>query len=249
MQFRENKKARGYPLSEIIQLVLYSFLAGGAIFVGGFIASIEKFPEGEVKDDILHGIVAFGGGLLVAAIAFVLVPPGVRELSISAMLFTFLLGAVVFFVIDRHLSQKGGSRAQMLAMMMDFIPEAIALGALFASEHKLAALLAFVIAAQNLPEGFNAYRECCKSNIKKVKILTSMFLLSLAGIPAVFLGKTLLQGQPRIVAGVMMFAAGGILYLVFQDIAPQSAKKNHWSPALWACLGFMVGMLGQRLIG
>jgi len=236
-------------MSETVQLILYSFLAGFAIFVGGVISSIENFPESEIKEDILHGIVAFGGGLLVAAIALVLAPPGISKLSVPVMLLTFLSGALVFFVIDRYLSQKGGSRAQMLAMMMDFIPEAIALGALFAKEHKLAILLAFFIAAQNLPEGFNAYRECCKSNIKKVKTLSTMFLLSLAGIPAVFLGKTLLEGLPKVIAAVMMFAAGGILYLVFQDIAPQSAKKNHWSPALWACLGFMIGMLGQRLIG
>ncbi|MDP8266290.1 MAG: divalent cation transporter [Candidatus Aceula meridiana] len=236
-------------MSEIIQLIVYSFLAGFAIFVGGFIASIEKFPEGEIKDDVLRGIIAFGGGLLVAAIALVLVPPGLHKLNTFAILSTFLLGAGVFSMVDKHLSQKGGSRAQMLAMMMDFIPEAIALGALFAKEHKLAILLAFFIAAQNLPEGFNAYKECCRINIKKAKIFTTMVVLSLAGIPAVFLGKTLLEGHPKIVAAVMMFAAGGILYLVFQDIAPQSSKKKHWIPALWACLGFMVGMLGQRLIG
>ena len=47
----------------------------------------------------------------------------------------------------------------------------------------------------------------------------------------------------------MAFAAGGILYLVFQDIAPQSRVAHHWSPPLGASLGFMIGMLGDRLVG
>jgi len=46
----------------------------------------------------------------------------------------------------------------------------------------------------------------------------------------------------------MLFASGGILYLVFQDVAPQSHLKRHWAPALGAVVGFGVGMLGQLLI-
>lgn len=42
---------------------------------------------------------------------------------------------------------------------------------------------------------------------------------------------------------------GGILYRVFQDIAPQSRVAHHWSPPLGASLGFMIGMLGDRLVG
>lgn len=47
----------------------------------------------------------------------------------------------------------------------------------------------------------------------------------------------------------MLFAAGGILYLLFQDIAPQVRLENRWGPPLGAVLGFMLGMLGQILIG
>ena len=44
-------------------------------------------------------------------------------------------------------------------MLSDFIPEAIALVASFATGNPTANLLAAMIAIQNLPEGFNAYRE------------------------------------------------------------------------------------------
>ncbi len=46
----------------------------------------------------------------------------------------------------------------------------------------------------------------------------------------------------------MLFAASGILYLTFQDLAPQAKMKNRKVPALGAVLGFLLGLLGQQLI-
>jgi len=43
----------------------------------------------------------------------------------------------------------------------------------------------------------------------------------------------------------MMFAAGGVLYLVFQDIAPQARLARHWAPPLGAVFGFALGLSGH----
>lgn len=48
--------------------------------------------------------------------------------------------------------------------------------------------------------------------------------------------------------GVMLIASGGILCLIFQDIAPQSCLDRHWAPALGAVLGFAFGMMGKLFI-
>jgi ZIP family zinc transporter len=47
----------------------------------------------------------------------------------------------------------------------------------------------------------------------------------------------------------MLAAAGGILYLTFQDIAPQAKLDCDWGPPLGAVLGFLVGMVGHQLLG
>jgi ZIP family zinc transporter len=47
----------------------------------------------------------------------------------------------------------------------------------------------------------------------------------------------------------MLFAAGGILYVIFQDIAPQSKLKKHWAPPLGAVAGFLLGVLGKVEVG
>jgi len=44
------------------------------------------------------------------------------------------------------------------------------------------------------------------------------------------------------------FCFGGILYLIFQDIAPMSKLRRRWIPALGAVLGFAGGILGKMII-
>ena len=46
----------------------------------------------------------------------------------------------------------------------------------------------------------------------------------------------------------MLVASGGILYSMFQDIAPQVKLKQHWAPPLGALLGFALGIVGHMLV-
>jgi len=236
-------------MNETIEMILMGWLAGLTIFLGGMLSRYEPFPEGLAKREILHGLVGLGGGLLVAAVALVLVPTGLTTLSLPPLVGSFVLGSLVFCIIDRKLALAGGPLSQTLAMLMDFLPEAAALGAVFAQQHRLGVLLAVLIGAQNLPEGFNSYREMTAAGNRPRKALWIMLILSFSGIFAVLLGRFVLQPYPALVAAVMSFAAGGILYLVFQDIAPMTKMRRHWGPPLGASLGFAVGMIAERLVG
>lgn len=72
--------------------------------------------------------------------------------------------------------------------------------------------------------------------------------VSLPGPVAGGAGYFFLQDQVKVTASIMTFAGGGIMYLIFQDIAPQSKIRKHWIPALGAVLGFAIGMIGKQLI-
>ena len=72
---------------------------------------------------------------------------------------------------------------------------------------------------------------------------------SVLGPVAALIGHLFLRGQQGLTASIMVFAAGGILYLIFDDIAPQAKSKRHGGPALGAVLGFALGMLGKTLLG
>jgi ZIP family zinc transporter len=75
-----------------------------------------------------------------------------------------------------------------------------------------------------------------------------MFSLMLLGPLVGIIGWVYGAEYPAILGGIMLFSAGGILYLLFQDVAPQSRLERHWAPALGAVFGFGVGMLGQMLV-
>jgi ZIP family zinc transporter len=230
-------------------MVLASWLAAVAGFIGGILARMEGTAETEAKREIVHGVVAFGGGILVAAVAFALAPEAIAVLSTVVLATTFFLGGLAFCVLDAQLSKRGGSKAQFMAMLMDFLPEAIALGAVFGHNLRLGILLAVFIGAQNLPEGFNSFREIVASGARPRAALTALLAISLLGPIAACAGYLFLQDQAKLTAGIMNFAAGGILYLIFQDIAPASNMRRHWTPPLGAVLGFVVGMIGKQVIG
>ncbi len=237
-------------MKQLHEIIIYSLFAGITIFLGGLLAKIfEEVIPREIKKYTLHWTVAFGGGILTAAVAFVLTPKGIEIFSVVAMAAIFASGAIVFFLLDQSIAKRKGVLAQTMAMLMDFVPESIALGATFMHNHRLGMLLAFFIGLQNLPESFNAYFDLRISNQHPKKILFIFFLLSFFGIIAALAGRFLLVDHVKLTQGIMLFAAVGILYLIFQDIAPLSRAKKRWEPALGAIIGFLVGMIGTKLLG
>ena len=72
-------------------------------------------------------------------------------------------GALAFMALDIYLAKKKTAGSQLAAMLSDFVPESIALGTTAALGGGTM-LLGLLIAVQNLPEGFNAYREMLPKN-------------------------------------------------------------------------------------
>jgi ZIP family zinc transporter len=218
--------------------------------LGAFVARGEHIHPGWLEQELRHSVIAFGGGILLAAVSLVLVPEGISHQSPGGSVAAFGAGGVAFFCLDRLIARKGGSAAQLVAMVSDFFPEAMALGAMFASGKAAGPLLAVLIGLQNLPEGFNAYRELMAGGRhSSATILRSFLALVLLGPLAALLGHLYLVQRPALLGSVMLVAAGGILYLIFQDIAPQAHLEKRWAPSLGAVAGFMLGLLGEMLVG
>lgn len=225
-------------------------LAGASIPLGAALSSSDRFLPDWLAKEFRHTVIAFGGGALFSAIALVLVPEGIDRLAPVPALAWFVLGGVVFFAADRALAARGGHAAQFMAMMLDYVPEAMALGALLADNMELAVLMAVLIALQNLPEGFNAFREMAEAGAaSRGKLLLLFALMVPIGPLAAWLGLAYLVDRPAQLGAVMLFAAGGILYLLFEDVAPQVPLEHHWAPPLGAVGGFALGLAGHLAVG
>ncbi len=234
----------------LTKLILFSGFAGITVFIGGLLAKSfnHHVKESPVKYEIIHTLMSFGAGIILSALALVLIPKGMEELSLIPMALSFLGGAIIFMFIDQYLAKKGGQTATLLAMMMDFIPESIALGAVFALEPSMATLLAVFIGLQNLPEAFNSYRDLVQSGFTAKKTLLIFFGLSFFGIAGALIGHFFLADSPGLTAHLMTFASGGILYLLIQDIIPESKLDKNYLTSLGATLGFLVGIIGEKLV-
>jgi ZIP family zinc transporter len=236
-------------MPDIALIIILSLLAGAAMPAGALLARLDLLSPSTLGTSWRHFIVAFGGGALISAVALVLVPEGASKLSPTPAALCFAAGGVFFYLLDNYLNKLKSSAGQLVAMLSDFIPEAIALGAAFAVGESAGFLLALLMVLQNLPEGFNAYEELCKSSkLLPNQIIWAFSALALIGPISAATGYYFLAQEQELMGALMLFASAGILYLVFQDIAPESKIKNRGMPALGAIAGFLLGLVGYMLI-
>lgn len=232
-------------------MLICTTASGACIPLGGLLARIESVQPGWIETEFRHSVIAFGGGILLAAVSLVLIPESQHYIrSPWLTIGIFLAGGITFMLLERYLYRRGGGAPQTMAMLLDYLPESVALGGMFALGSPSAPLLALLIGLQNLPEGFNASREMTSGKRSRpaspvARMVGLMFLGPLFGTAGWFLSS----GFDLAIGVIMVFAAGGILYLIFQDIAPQSKLEKHWAPTLGAVLGFGAGFLGQLLLG
>ena len=217
--------------------------------LGGLLARWEHISDARLRDGVLHAITAFGGGALLSAVALVLVPHGAEALSPLVALSLLAAGGLVFAWVDTTLNRIGGSGALLLAMVLDFLPEAMALGAMLVSQSSTAILLAVMIFLQNLPEGFAAFRDMWQRDRSALQVLMVFVGLAALGPFCAIAGLVWLADMQDVLGGIMIFAAGGILYLLFQDVAPKAhADRASW-PALGGVAGFALGLAGELMLG
>ncbi|MFA7553324.1 MAG: divalent cation transporter [Spongiibacteraceae bacterium] len=233
----------------LLTVITSTLLAGLTMPLGALLACIEKIESNWLEQEFRHSVIAFGGGALLSAVALVMVPEGLVHLNRVTAPFYLILGSCCFMALDIYLNKINTPASQLAAMISDFVPESIALGAAFAIGSETALLLAGLIALQNLPEGFNACHELNDTQRFSRKTIVGLFtLMALLGPVAGVSGYLWLGDAPVVVSAIMLFSAGGILYSIFQDIAPQVKLEKHYAPPLGAILGFALGLIGFMVI-
>lgn len=233
----------------LTDVLLLSGLGAMAAMLGAMLGCIERLHPGWVESERRHFIIAFGGGALLAAVSLVLVPRGMAIQPAWLGIAAFAAGGAWFLLVDRYFTCKGSPLSQFMAMMLDFVPEAIVVGALITNHYNEALFMAVIIAAQNFPEGFTAYRQITRSDngLLRGRAMVLIAAGALSGLGWGLVGLFLFEADSALLGTIMTFCAGGIFYLVFRDIAPQARLENHWYTSFGAVLGFLVGLSGHEL--
>tara|TARA_R110001592_G_scaffold1874_22_gene11532 strand:+ start:6611 stop:7327 length:717 start_codon:yes stop_codon:yes gene_type:complete len=231
-----------------LNIILLTAAAGACIPIGGLIASQTRIQQKWLDEEFRHSVIALGAGILLGAVAIVLVPDALEHLNHSPWAIALMLsGGLIFYWLEKYLDIHRRSAPQFTGMLLDYVPESLALGGIAASGADTTMLLAVLIGLQNLPEGFNAYKELTDTGRSSNKVLLLMLALVPLGPLVGLAGYTALGDQHEILGSIMLVASGGILYLIFQDIAPQIPIRKHRGPPLGAVIGFSIAMLGLVL--
>lgn len=225
-----------------------ALMAGLAIPVGAVVSAIPWLRTFCFEHEVDSFVSYFGGGALLAAVALVLVPFGMEHTHVAAAATAFLIGGMVFWLVSWWLKRRGTTVAQFLGMLLDFIPEGIALGAAVATGSHVAYLLALLIALQNMPEGFASFHEMRRGGMRLGRLWIIFLLAPLVGPIAAWLGFAFLAAEDHALGLLMLFCSGGILYLIFEDIAPGAHMARETLPAMGSVAGFLLGLIGAMVI-
>lgn len=231
-------------LSREWQMVLLTAATAAALPLGAALAAIPGFGPDWLQREFRHFVIAVGAGVMLGAAAVSLVPEGQEAIGNPALSVAWLLaGGLLIFGLERWINRQRRAEPQLMGMLLDFVPENLALGGLVMAKPEAAWALAWLIGLQNLPEGFNSFRELSQTGSGRWRNFLFMLMLVALGPILGLVGMSLLGEHKAWLGAVMLASSGGILYLMFQDIAPQVKLERHWAPPLGAVLGFGISML------
>ncbi|PIP95768.1 MAG: divalent cation transporter [Bdellovibrio sp. CG12_big_fil_rev_8_21_14_0_65_39_13] len=225
-----------------------ALMAGLSIPAGALVSSNVLLNNICRRMELDSFVSYFGGGALLAAIALVLIPRSIGNGSVLSVVISFGAGALLFWQFSAWTKRTQNTASQFMAMLLDFFPEAMLLGALAKNDSNMVYLLAGLIALQNMPEGFAAYNELTKSKQTRSRLLIIFLTVPLVGPLAAWLGFEWFSSSEYNPAMILLFFSGGILYLIFEDIAPSAHREHKSFLSLGAICGFLLGLVGTMLI-
>lgn len=231
---------------------------GLATGIGGLGVLLLRRPAARTLDALL----GFTGGVMLAATAFSLLVPALDNGGIGEVLAGFAAGTIVIVALDHwvphlHARRREGRRepvvdsiqvhrARLLwvAMTIHNFPEGAAVGTAFAAGGpELGVPLAVAMATQNIPEGFAVaapLRAIGASRSKAVLLALASGAVEPVAAFAAFGAFELLSS---LLAFGLAFAAAAMLYVVVDEIVPESHARGHERDAAIALMaGFALMM-------
>ncbi|MFJ1491886.1 ZIP family metal transporter [Capnocytophaga canis] len=227
---------------------------------------------------VLDGMLGFTGGVMVAASVWSLLIPAIEMsegdnfIKIIPATVGFLLGAFFLFLLDRLLphfhanfKQTEGVKSPwqkttllILAITLHNIPEGLAVGVLFGGvaanipEASIAGAitLAIGIGLQNFPEGIAVSMPLRRMGLSRRKSFFYGQLSAVVEPIAGVLGAVAVMFFTPILPYALAFAAGAMIYVVVEEVIPESQQnKNTDVPTVGFLGGFIVMMVLDVVLG
>jgi zinc transporter, ZIP family len=231
---------------DILRTIALTAFAGFTSFLGIYLSKKIIFSERHIL-----ALTSFGAGILISAAIFGMVVEAEKTIGLTVTVFVFIIGAILFAVLDFVAEKKGGGAGILLGIGLDSIPESLAIGAAVGLSGSSAAL-ALLIGIQNIPEGIASYREM-KEGKSVLKNTRNAFIATgiISATPVVMglTGLFFMRGMDHVIGTILALSAGGIFYMLYYDMIPKAHKEREWLATFGAILGFIIGFAVVLTIG
>ena len=241
---------------------------GGATVFGALLGFLFKNISHRSSDIVL----AFAAGVMLSASIMGLILPSLKSGGRYAVIITvagIFCGALCINILDKavpHLHRLAGVSANSdvppsdrLSKIMLFVaaiaihnlPEGIAAGVGFGSENTAAALtIAGAIALQNIPEGMVIISPMLLAGVSRQRAFVLALVTGLIEVAGTFIGYFAVTAASAILPFALAFAGGAMLYVISDEMIPETHAHGNERAATYALLvGFCIMIAADFYIG
>lgn len=252
-----------------MDIVLLTALGVGGATVFGALAGFAFKKLSHTFSDI---ILSFAAGVMMCAAVFGLILPSINyqnSFSVFVTIAGMFCGALVLNMLDKlvpHLHRISGVDIEghmekneklskvllfVLAIAIHNLPEGIAAGVGFGTGNTSEALtIAGGIALQNIPEGMVIIAPMLAAGVSKKRTLIIAALTGVVEVIGTFLGFFAVSISTAVLPFALAFAGGTMLYVVSDEMIPETHGHGGERGATYALLaGFCLMLLMDFYIG
>ncbi len=244
-------------IAPALQAGLWGLLSGSALLIGAAIGWFVAMPR-----NVVAAIMAFGSGVLISALSFELMDEAWKQGGFVAVATGFIAGASIYTGLNMALAARGarhrkrsdedarvehaasapeGNSASLaLGALIDGIPESIVIGTSLLSGGAVGWVAVAAVFLSNLPEGLSSASGARKEGKTATYTFTLWAGIALIAGVSSFAGYTLFaSASPEVLAAVQGVAAGAILAMIIDTMAPEAFEGTHDYAGLIAVFGFL----------
>ena len=259
-------------LNFVLQALLATIFTWSITAIGASLVFLFK----KINKNVMDAMLGFAAGVMIAASFWSLLSPAIdmaKKLNMTSWIIVtigFLSGGILLFLGDKiftiyskkkHYANNGSfKRCLMLVFSISLhnIPEGLAVGVAFGSvAYSLAGatigsawLLALGIGLQNFPEGTAVSVPLRREGLSRKKAFYYGQLSGIVEPISGVIGALLVLKIRLLLPFLLSFAAGAMIYVVVQELIPESqTNKKKDLMAFFTLIGFSIMMILDVALG
>lgn len=247
-----------------VEAAVWGLVSGSALVMGALIGYYAK-----VSSRVIASIMAFGSGVLIAALSFDLMEEAFQTGGFAATTIGFLAGASIFTIANWYISHQGAKHrkrsgdfqpseeehegsgvALAVGALLDGIPESIVIGVSLIKGGFVSTVAVVAIFLSNIPEGLASSAGMRKAGRSKIYIFGIWITIALISSLSSFLGYSVFSHfSDEVIAAAISLAAGAILAMIADTMIPEAFAAAHNFTGIITVIGFLVAFYISKLSG